>query len=154
MAGREAGGELPASGGGSPASVAGGEKIADDGEEFGSAPDLFGSCNGRISLTAEDLRRVGPAGEPPSPRAAHAVAAVGTMVVFQGGIGPAGILRMIFTVVVQGQGPGHRYGRVMDFVAQRYIVTVSGNDESFLIKIFAPQYILQPHLQSLIHQRH
>ncbi|KAF9669387.1 hypothetical protein SADUNF_Sadunf14G0102500 [Salix dunnii] len=29
-------------------------------------------------------------GEPPSPRAAHAAAAVGTMVVFQGGIGPAG----------------------------------------------------------------
>lgn len=29
------------------------------------------------------LCRVGPAGEPPSPRAAHAVAAVGTMVVFQ-----------------------------------------------------------------------
>ncbi|KAK1428239.1 hypothetical protein QVD17_17068 [Tagetes erecta] len=34
--------------------------------------------------------RVQPAGEPPSPRAAHAAAAVGTMVVFQGGIGPAG----------------------------------------------------------------
>ncbi|PWA65698.1 serine/threonine-protein phosphatase BSL1 [Artemisia annua] len=30
------------------------------------------------------------AGEPPSPRAAHAAAAVGTMVLFQGGIGPAG----------------------------------------------------------------
>jgi protein phosphatase len=34
--------------------------------------------------------RLKPAGEPPSPRAAHAAAAVGTMVVFQGGIGPAG----------------------------------------------------------------
>ncbi|KAF9688058.1 hypothetical protein SADUNF_Sadunf02G0157400 [Salix dunnii] len=34
--------------------------------------------------------RMQPAGEPPSPRAAHAAAAVGTMVVFQGGIGPAG----------------------------------------------------------------
>ena len=30
-----------------------------------------------------DLCRLKPAGEPPSPRAAHAAAAVGTMVVFQ-----------------------------------------------------------------------
>ncbi|KAG5514351.1 hypothetical protein RHGRI_035683 [Rhododendron griersonianum] len=37
-----------------------------------------------------DLIRLRPAGDPPSPRAAHAAAAVGTMVVFQGGIGPAG----------------------------------------------------------------
>ncbi|KAM7521538.1 hypothetical protein LguiA_011440 [Lonicera macranthoides] len=82
-----------------------------------------------------------PAGEPPSPRAAHAAAAVGTMVVFQGGIGPAGhstddlyVLDMTndkfkwHRVVVQGQGPGPRYGHVMDLVAQRYLVTVSGND--------------------------
>ena len=34
---------------------------------------------------------VQPQGEPPSPRAAHAAAAVGTMVVVQGGIGPAGL---------------------------------------------------------------
>lgn len=85
--------------------------------------------------------RVRPAGEPPSPRAAHAAAAVGTMVVFQGGIGPAGhstddlyVLDMTndkfkwHRVVVQGQGPGPRYGHVMDLVAQRYLVTVSGND--------------------------
>lgn len=32
-----------------------------------------------------------PQGEPPSPRAAHAAAAVGSMVVIQGGIGPAGL---------------------------------------------------------------
>jgi protein phosphatase len=32
-----------------------------------------------------------PQGEPPSPRAAHAAAAVGSMVVCQGGIGPAGL---------------------------------------------------------------
>ncbi|XP_073302746.1 serine/threonine-protein phosphatase BSL1-like isoform X2 [Primulina huaijiensis] len=82
-----------------------------------------------------------PAGEPPSPRAAHAAAAVGTMVVFQGGIGPAGhstddlyVLDMAndkfkwHRVVVQGQGPGPRYGHAMDLVAQRYLVTVSGND--------------------------
>ncbi|GMJ01319.1 BRI1 suppressor 1 (BSU1)-like 1 [Hibiscus trionum] len=85
--------------------------------------------------------RIRPAGEPPSPRAAHAAAAVGTMVVFQGGIGPAGhstddlyVLDMTndkfkwHRVVVQGQGPGPRYGHVMDLVVQRYIVSVSGND--------------------------
>ncbi|KAJ8898656.1 hypothetical protein K2173_004690 [Erythroxylum novogranatense] len=85
--------------------------------------------------------RLRPAGDPPSPRAAHAAAAVGTMVVFQGGIGPAGhstddlyVLDLTndkfkwHRVVVQGQGPGPRYGHVMDLVAQRYLVTVSGND--------------------------
>ncbi|KAI9181854.1 hypothetical protein LWI28_019311 [Acer negundo] len=83
--------------------------------------------------------RIRPAGEPPSPRAAHAAAAVGTMVVFQGGIGPAGhstddlyVLDLDkykwHRVVVQGQGPGPRYGHVMDLVGQRYLVTVSGND--------------------------
>ncbi|TXG63551.1 hypothetical protein EZV62_010545 [Acer yangbiense] len=85
--------------------------------------------------------RIRPAGEPPSPRAAHAAAAVGTMVVFQGGIGPAGhstddlyVLDLTndkykwHRVVVQGQGPGPRYGHVMDLVGQRYLVTVSGND--------------------------
>ncbi|KAL8100879.1 hypothetical protein AgCh_032942 [Apium graveolens] len=63
------------------------------------------------------------------------------MVVFQGGIGPAGhstddlyVLDMTndkfkwHRVVVQGDGPGPRYGHVMDLVAQRYLVTVSGND--------------------------
>ncbi|GAB2281431.1 Serine/threonine-protein phosphatase bsl1 [Dionaea muscipula] len=85
--------------------------------------------------------RIRPAGDPPSPRAAHAAAAVGTMVVFQGGIGPAGhstddlyVLDMTndkykwHRVVVQGHGPGPRYGHVMDLVAQRFLVTVSGND--------------------------
>lgn len=85
--------------------------------------------------------RIKPAGDPPSPRAAHAAATVGTMVVFQGGIGPAGhstddlyVLDLTndkykwHRVVVQGQGPGPRYGHVMDLVAQRYLVTVSGND--------------------------
>ncbi|CAI9288643.1 unnamed protein product [Lactuca saligna] len=85
--------------------------------------------------------RIVPAGEPPSPRAAHAAAAVGTMVVFQGGIGPSGhstddlyVLDLTndkykwHRVVVRGEGPGPRYGHVMDLVAQRYLVTVSGND--------------------------
>ena len=39
---------------------------------------------------------------------------------------------MYYRVVVQGAGPGPRYGHAMDLVAQRYLVTVSGNDgESF-----------------------
>ncbi|WOL16471.1 serine/threonine-protein phosphatase [Canna indica] len=85
--------------------------------------------------------RIHPVGELPSPRAAHAAAAVGTMVAFQGGIGPAGhstddlyVLDLTndkfkwHRVVVQGPGPGPRYGHAMDLVAQRYLVTVSGND--------------------------
>ncbi|KAJ8453222.1 hypothetical protein Cgig2_008106 [Carnegiea gigantea] len=85
--------------------------------------------------------RIRPAGDPPSPRAAHTAAAVGTMVVFQGGIGPAGhstddlyVLDLTndkykwHRVVVQGAGPGPRYGHVMDLVAQRYLVIVCGND--------------------------
>ncbi|XP_042463963.1 serine/threonine-protein phosphatase BSL1 homolog [Zingiber officinale] len=85
--------------------------------------------------------RLHPAGEAPSPRAAHAAAAVGTMVAFQGGIGPAGhstddlyVLDLTndkfkwHRVVVQGPGPGPLYGHAMDLVAQRYLVTVSGND--------------------------
>ncbi|KAM7528233.1 hypothetical protein LguiB_031643 [Lonicera macranthoides] len=35
--------------------------------------------------------RITPFGEPPTPRAAHMATAVGTMVVIQGGIGPAGL---------------------------------------------------------------
>lgn len=34
----------------------------------------------------------------------------------------------MFRVVVQGDGPGPRYGHVMDLVSQRYLVTVTGND--------------------------
>lgn len=34
----------------------------------------------------------------------------------------------MFRVVVQGEGPGPRYGHVMDLVSQRYLVTVTGND--------------------------
>ncbi|KAL8236254.1 hypothetical protein R6Q59_017335 [Mikania micrantha] len=92
-------------------------------------------------IHAKKWTRMRPAGEPPSPRAAHAAAAVGTMVVFQGGIGPAGhstddlyVLDLSndkykwHRVVVQGHGPGPRYGHVMDLVAQRYLVTFSGND--------------------------
>ncbi|KAL8513489.1 hypothetical protein ACS0TY_012815 [Phlomoides rotata] len=99
------------------------------------------NCIHSYDVLTRKWTRLRPAGEPPSPRAAHAAAAVGTMVVFQGGIGPAGhstddlyVLDLTndkfkwHRVVVQGQGPGPRYGHVMDLVAQRYLVTVSGND--------------------------
>lgn len=39
-------------------------------------------------------------------------------------------------MVVQGQGPGPRYGHVMDLVAQRYLVTVSGNDGKQILQFF------------------
>ncbi|CAK9190814.1 unnamed protein product [Sphagnum troendelagicum] len=85
--------------------------------------------------------RLTPVGDPPSPRAAHAATAVGTMVVIQGGIGPAGlstddlhVLDLTQTkprwhrVVVQGAGPGPRYGHVMSLVGQRFLLSISGND--------------------------
>lgn len=39
-------------------------------------------------------------------------------------------------VVVQGQGPGPRYGHVMEVVAQRYLVSISGNDGEFNLLAF------------------
>ena len=79
-------------------------------------------------------------GEGPSPRAAHSAAAVGNMVVVQGGIGPAGLasedLHVLdlqgtprwHRVVVRGPGPGQRYAHVISFVAQRFLVVHGGND--------------------------
>ncbi|CAN4099039.1 unnamed protein product [Withania somnifera] len=85
--------------------------------------------------------RMTPIGEPPTPRAAHVATAVGTMVVIQGGIGPAGLsaedLHVLdltqqrprwHRVVVQGPGPGPRYGHVMALVGQRYLMAIGGND--------------------------
>ncbi|CAL9757607.1 unnamed protein product [Musa acuminata subsp. burmannicoides] len=85
--------------------------------------------------------RLTPLGEPPSPRAAHVATAVGTMVVIQGGIGPAGLsaedLHVLdltqqrprwHRVVVQGPGPGPRYGHVMALVGQRFLLAIGGND--------------------------
>jgi protein phosphatase len=59
----------------------------------------------------------------------------------QGGIGPAGLstedLHVLdltqakprwHRVVVQGPGPGPRYGHVMALVGQRFLVCTSGND--------------------------
>ncbi|KAM7256147.1 hypothetical protein ACFE04_011888 [Oxalis oulophora] len=85
--------------------------------------------------------RITPIGEPPSPRAAHVATAVGTMVVIQGGIGPSGLsaedLHVLdltqqrprwHRVVVNGPGPGPRYGHVMALVGQRYLMSIGGND--------------------------
>ncbi|BFI43553.1 protein phosphatase [Marchantia polymorpha subsp. ruderalis] len=92
-------------------------------------------------IHANKWMRLTPVGDPPSPRAAHAATAVGTMVVIQGGIGPAGLstddLHVLdltqsrprwHRVVVQGPGPGPRYGHVMSLVAQRFLLSISGND--------------------------
>ncbi|RVX20508.1 Serine/threonine-protein phosphatase BSL1 [Vitis vinifera] len=144
---------------------------------FGGLAGVTNSVHSYDVLTRK-WTRLRPAGEPPSVRAAHAAAAVGTMVVFQNNEerkenenfepyvlqflemikkmdlnkphwlscaklsgGPAGhstddlyVLDLTndkykwHRVVVQGQGPGPRYGHVIDLVAQRYLVTVSGND--------------------------
>lgn len=86
--------------------------------------------------------KVVPQGEPPSPRAAHAAAAVGNMVVIQGGIGPAGLATedlhvLDFTdfekprwhrVLVQGAGPSARYAHTLSLVANRFLVAMGGND--------------------------
>ncbi|XP_057455890.1 serine/threonine-protein phosphatase BSL3 isoform X2 [Lotus japonicus] len=85
--------------------------------------------------------RITPYGEPPSPRAAHVATAVGTMVVIQGGIGPAGLSAEDLHVLdltqqrprwhrvgVPGPGPGPRYGHVMALVGQRYLMAIGGND--------------------------
>ncbi|CAI5943490.1 unnamed protein product, partial [Closterium sp. NIES-64] len=71
----------------------------------------------------------------------HAAAAMGTMVVIQGGIGPTGLatddLHVLdltqaqpkwHRVAVQGAGPGPRYGHVMAVVGQRYLLSISGTD--------------------------
>jgi hypothetical protein len=46
-------------------------------------------------------------------------------------------------VVVQGQGPGPRYGHAMDLVAQRYLVTVSGNDGKQILLFFFLLFIFK-----------
>ncbi|GBF89161.1 phosphatase 1 beta [Raphidocelis subcapitata] len=86
--------------------------------------------------------KITPLGEAPSPRAAHAAAAVGNMVVVQGGIGPAGLASedlhvLDFTdperprwhrVLVQGAGPSARYAHTLSLVANRFLVAMGGND--------------------------
>jgi len=84
--------------------------------------------------------KLDPTGEGPSPRAAHSAAAVGNMVVVQGGIGPAGLASEDLHVLdlqgtprwhrvsVKGPGPGQMYAHVISFVAQRFLVVHGGND--------------------------
>ncbi|KAJ7571101.1 hypothetical protein O6H91_01G148500 [Diphasiastrum complanatum] len=94
-----------------------------------------------FDILSNTWMRVHPVGDPPSPRAAHAATAVGSMVVIQGGIGPAGLstedLHVLdltqakprwHRVVVQGPGPGPRYGHVMALVGQRFLLCIGGND--------------------------
>ncbi|KAK4763090.1 hypothetical protein SAY86_008858 [Trapa natans] len=115
------------------------------------APSSAGSAGIRLAGATADVHcydvltnkwsRIIPFGEPPTPRAAHVATAVGTMVVIQGGIGPAGLsaedLHVLdltqqrprwHRVVVQGPGPGPRYGHVMALVGQRYLMAIGGND--------------------------
>ncbi|TYI10141.1 hypothetical protein ES332_A09G121300v1 [Gossypium tomentosum] len=114
-------------------------------------PSSAGSAGIRLAGATADVHcydvlsnkwsRITPFGEPPTPRAAHVATAVGTMVVIQGGIGPAGLsaedLHVLdltqqrprwHRVVVQGPGPGPRYGHVMALVGQRYLMAIGGND--------------------------
>uniref|UniRef100_A0A7N0USV9 Serine/threonine-protein phosphatase n=1 Tax=Kalanchoe fedtschenkoi TaxID=63787 RepID=A0A7N0USV9_KALFE len=114
-------------------------------------PSSAGSAGIRLAGATADVHcydiktnkwsRLTPLGEPPTPRAAHVATAVGTMVVIQGGIGPAGLssedLHVLdltqqrprwHRVVVQGPGPGPRYGHVMALVGQRYLMAIGGND--------------------------
>ncbi|KAH7661703.1 Serine/threonine protein phosphatase BSU1 protein [Dioscorea alata] len=114
-------------------------------------PSSAGSAGIRLAGATADVHcydvlsnkwsRLIPLGEPPSPRAAHVATAVGTMVVIQGGIGPAGLsaedLHVLdltqqrprwHRVVVQGPGPGPRYGHVMALVGQRFLLAIGGND--------------------------
>ncbi|KAF2597679.1 hypothetical protein F2Q68_00009817 [Brassica cretica] len=75
----------------------------------------------------------------PGPRCAHTLTAVaatkthGPRLILFGGAtaiegGNSSSVPGISKVVVQGEGPGPRYGHVMDLVSQRYLVTVTGND--------------------------
>ncbi|XP_051113268.1 serine/threonine-protein phosphatase BSL3-like [Andrographis paniculata] len=114
-------------------------------------PSSAGSAGIRLAGATADVHcydvltnkwsRLTPIGEPPTPRAAHVATAVGTMVVIQGGIGPAGLsaedLHVLdltqqrprwHRVVVHGPGPGPRYGHVMALVGQRYLMAIGGND--------------------------
>ncbi|KAF9592306.1 hypothetical protein IFM89_013532 [Coptis chinensis] len=113
-----------------PSPVSGGIRLA------GATADVH--C---YDILSNKWSRLLPLGEQPSPRAAHVATAVGTMVVIQGGIGPAGLsaedLHVLdltqqrprwHRVVVQGPGPGPRYGHVMALVGQRFLLAIGGND--------------------------
>ena len=42
----------------------------------------------------------------------------------------------ILRVVVQGPGPGPRYGHVMALVGQRFLLVIGGNDGKFFTNFF------------------
>ena len=42
-----------------------------------------------------------------------------------------GIVGEVVRVVVQGSGPGPRYGHVMSLVGQRFLLSIGGNDGEF-----------------------
>ena len=106
------------------------------------SPGLAGATSDAHSFDVRSgvWSKLDASGEGPSPRAAHSAAAVGNMVVVQGGIGPAGLesedLHVLdlqgtprwHRVVVRGPGPGQRYAHVISFVAQRFLVVHGGND--------------------------
>ncbi|MCO5546748.1 hypothetical protein L7F22_000184, partial [Adiantum nelumboides] len=129
----------------------GGATALEGSQATAGPPTPIGSAGIRLAGATADIHcydvianrwtRLNPIGDPPSPRAAHAATAVGTMVVIQGGIGPAGLspedLHVLdltqprprwHRVVVQGHGPGQRYGHVMALVGQRFLLEVGGND--------------------------
>ncbi|CAG9462338.1 unnamed protein product [Pedinophyceae sp. YPF-701] len=95
-----------------------------------------------FDVATGEWTKVTPDGEAPSARAAHAAAAVGNMVVVQGGIGPHGLadndLHVLdfstpsrpkwHRVVVQGPAPGPRYAHTLSLVLNRFLVIMGGND--------------------------
>ncbi|KAE8688741.1 Serine/threonine-protein phosphatase BSL2 [Hibiscus syriacus] len=129
----------------------GGATALEGNSSSSGTPSSAGSAGIRLAGATADVHsydvltnkwsRITRIGEPPTPRAAHVATAVGTMVVIQGGIGPAGLssedLHVLdltqqrprwHRVVVQGPGPGPRYGHVMALVGQRYLMAIGGND--------------------------
>lgn len=129
---------------GSGSSAKGADTPSSPGPSAASGIRLAGATN---DVHLFDVRngkwdKIIPLGEPPSPRAAHAAAAVGNMVVIQGGIGPAGLATedlhvLDFTdperprwhrVLVQGAGPSARYAHTLSLVANRFLVAMGGND--------------------------
>ncbi|KIY99882.1 hypothetical protein MNEG_8078 [Monoraphidium neglectum] len=121
----------------------GGSKSADGSSPAQSAAGirLAGATNDVhvFDVKTGKWEKMTPLGEAPSPRAAHAAAAVGSMVVVQGGIGPAGLASedlhvLDFSdperprVLVQGAGPSARYAHTLSLVANRFLVAIGGND--------------------------
>lgn len=138
---------------------------------FGGATEVEGQ-GGLAGLTndvhsydvvSNKWTRLRPIGEAPSPRAAHAAAALGTMIIVQGGVDSSGRptddlygLDMTndrckwYRVVVQGQGPGPRYGHVMDLVMQRYLVSIGGNDGR---RVVSDAWVLDTSMKPYVWQR-